>query len=76
MHAVAGNGRAVVNWAAAASNGSPITGYTVTASPGGARVLVSAANTTATVQGSAYVESKMANATFWIDPIGQVHPFR
>ena len=51
VHAVAGTGQAVVNWAAAAGNGSPITGYTVTASPGGARVLVSGAHTTATVIG-------------------------
>ena len=33
--AVAGDGRATVSWTAPAANGSPITGYTVTTSPGG-----------------------------------------
>jgi hypothetical protein len=48
--AVAGNGRAVVSWSAAAANGSPITRYAVTASPGGASVTTTGA-TTATVTG-------------------------
>ena len=34
--AVAGDGQATVSWTAPAANGSPITGYTVTTSPGGA----------------------------------------
>ncbi|MGY1652636.1 S8 family serine peptidase, partial [Geodermatophilus sp. SYSU D01119] len=33
--AVAGNGSATVSWSAAPDGGSPVTGYTVTASPGG-----------------------------------------
>ena len=48
--AVAGDGRAVVSWSAAGDNGSTVTGYAVTASPGGALVTTSGA-TTATVTG-------------------------
>ena len=33
--AVRGDGQAVVSWAATGGNGSPVTGYTVTAAPGG-----------------------------------------
>jgi hypothetical protein len=40
VSAVGGNGQAVVNWNAASANGSPVTGYTVTASPGGAMASV------------------------------------
>ena len=48
-----GNSQASVSWAAPASNGgSPVTGYTVTASPGGATATTSGA-TTATVTGLA-----------------------
>jgi hypothetical protein len=36
VSAVAGDGQATVSWTAPAAHGSPITGYTVTASPGGA----------------------------------------
>jgi hypothetical protein len=50
--ATAGNGQAVVHWAPPALNGgSPVTGYTVTASPGGASVQVGAGATSATVGG-------------------------
>ncbi len=48
--AVAGNGRATVSWTAAAANGSPVTGYRVTAQPGGAFATTTGA-TTATVTG-------------------------
>ncbi len=36
VSAVAGDGKATVSWTTPAANGSPITGYTVTTSPGGA----------------------------------------
>jgi hypothetical protein len=45
--ATAGNAQATVSWLAPFSNGSPIVGYTVTATPGGAEKFV-AANVTAT----------------------------
>jgi hypothetical protein len=50
--AVAGNGQATVNWTAPASNGgSAITGYTVTAVPGGQTATSSGSATSATVSG-------------------------
>jgi Zn-dependent metalloprotease len=53
VSAVAGNAQAVVSWTAPASNGgSGITGYTVTAAPGG-RTATSTGATTATVAGLA-----------------------
>ncbi len=45
-----GDGSAVVSWRAPSDGGSPITGYTVTASPGGAKATTTGA-TTATVTG-------------------------
>ena len=36
LAAVPGNGRAALSWEASGPNGSPVTGYTITASPGGA----------------------------------------
>lgn len=45
--AVAGDATADVNWVKSDPNGSPIRGYTVTASPGGAQVVVPAAESTA-----------------------------
>ena len=50
VEATAGDGRATVSWAAADDNGSPITGYAVTATPGGATVRT-AGTTSATVTG-------------------------
>jgi hypothetical protein len=38
VSARAGDAQATVTWSAAAANGSPVTGYTVTAEPGGATV--------------------------------------
>ncbi|WP_141823057.1 glycoside hydrolase domain-containing protein [Humibacillus xanthopallidus] len=51
VSAVPGDRRATVRWSAAADNGSPITAYTVTASPGGATVTVAGTATTAVVTG-------------------------
>jgi Concanavalin A-like lectin/glucanases superfamily/Fibronectin type III domain len=52
VSAIAGNQRATVSWTAPASNGgSPLQGYTVTASPGGQSIGVDASATTATVGG-------------------------
>jgi len=46
-----GNGaQATISWTAATANGSPVTGYTVTVSPGGAKVTTTGA-TTSTVTG-------------------------
>jgi hypothetical protein len=50
VSAVGGNGQAVVSWGAASANGSPVTGYTVTASPGGRSATTTGA-TTATLTG-------------------------
>jgi len=50
--ATPGNGTATVTWSPPTNNGgSPITGYTVTANPGGASVTVSAPATTASFSG-------------------------
>jgi len=49
VHATASGGQASVSWVAPANHGSPITGYTVVASPGGKTVKVS--GTHATVSG-------------------------
>lgn len=49
--ATSGDGKATVAWAAPADGGSPITGYTVTASPGGKQVTVAGSATTATITG-------------------------
>ena len=46
----AGNGRVVVSWTAPAANGAPITGYTITTTPGGATVATTGA-TSAVVSG-------------------------
>src|SRR5664280_187945 len=50
VSAVGGNGQAVVSWGAAAANGSPVTGYTITANPGG-RTASTTGATTANVTG-------------------------
>jgi hypothetical protein len=51
--ALPGDRRATVSWSAASGNGSPITAYTVTASPGGATVSVSGSARSAVVTGLA-----------------------
>ena len=51
VSAVPDNGRATVRWTAATSNGSPVTGYTVTSSPAGASATVSGSATSATLTG-------------------------
>lgn len=49
--AVPGDRSATVSWTAPDGNGAPITGYTVTASPGGATVRVAGGVTSATITG-------------------------
>ncbi len=49
--AVRGDRRVTLAWTAPAANGAPVTGYTVTASPGGARTTVAAGSTSALVTG-------------------------
>ena len=49
--AVRGNGQATVSWVKPAANGSPITGFTITASPGGVVKTVGPEATSATVEG-------------------------
>ncbi|GAA2499992.1 glycoside hydrolase domain-containing protein [Terrabacter carboxydivorans] len=51
VSAVPDNGRATVRWAAATANGSPVTSYTVKASPSGATTTVSGSATSATLTG-------------------------
>jgi hypothetical protein len=51
VSAVPGDKRATVRWTAPADNGSPITSYTVTASPGGATVTVAGTSRSAVVTG-------------------------
>jgi hypothetical protein len=50
---VPGDGQATVRWAAATDNGNPVTGYTVTASPGGAQVTTNGSARSAVVPGLA-----------------------
>ncbi|WP_323101230.1 glycoside hydrolase domain-containing protein, partial [Intrasporangium sp. YIM S08009] len=51
VSAVPGDGQATVRWAAATDNGNPVTGYTVTASPGGAKVSTNGSARSAVVTG-------------------------
>lgn len=48
---VAGAGKATINWAPTTANGSPVTGYTVTSSPGTKTCATNASTTTCTVDG-------------------------
>jgi hypothetical protein len=51
ISAVGGDGQAVVSWSPASANGSPITRYRVTASPGGATASVNGTTTSMTISG-------------------------
>jgi Domain of unknown function (DUF1906)/Fibronectin type III domain len=51
--AIPGNGSAKVSWTAPSDGGSPITAYTVTASPGGAIATVAGTSTSTTITGLA-----------------------
>jgi surface antigen len=51
VQAAAGNQRATITWSAVSGNGSPVTGYRVTASPGGASLAVGAGATSAVLTG-------------------------
>jgi alpha-tubulin suppressor-like RCC1 family protein len=58
VHGIAGNGSAVVSWTAPSSSGEdPITGYLITASPGGASVL--------TDQQASYEVGGLSNGTLY-----------
>jgi hypothetical protein len=46
-----GNAQASISWSAAPANGSPVTGYSVTASPGGATAYISGATTSTVMSG-------------------------
>jgi len=51
VSATGGDAQAIVSWSAPSGNGSPITSYSVTASPGGASVTVDGSQLSATVGG-------------------------
>jgi hypothetical protein len=51
VRAVPGDRAAIVSWSAPEANGSPVTGYTVTSSPGGATKTVAGDGNTATIPG-------------------------
>jgi hypothetical protein len=51
VHASAGTHQATITWSPAAPNGSPVTSYRVSASPGGASATVSGSSTSAVVPG-------------------------
>jgi Glycosyl hydrolases family 18/Fibronectin type III domain len=68
LSACAGAGWASVSWSPAPSSGGPVTSYTVTANPGGAKTTVAAGKTAATVSGlapgTAYTLSVQASNGF------------
>jgi hypothetical protein len=72
--AVAGDRQVLVTWAAPAANGSPITGYTVTAAPGGATCTTTGALSCTVgglTNGTAYTFTVVAtNAIGNLDTIG------
>jgi Domain of unknown function (DUF1906)/Fibronectin type III domain len=51
VSATGGNARVAISWTAAVANGSPVTGYTVTASPGGAKDSVNGSTTSTVMSG-------------------------
>jgi len=68
LSACAGNSLATVSWTAASSSGTPVTGYQVTANPGGATVTVPAnvtlADLTGLTPGTAYTFTVQAINTY------------
>ena len=84
VHAVRGDRSALVSWNPASDNGSPITGYTVTSSPGGITSTVAGSATGATVTGltngttytftvkavSAFGTSVASAPSNWVSPAG------
>ncbi|NMM23539.1 MAG: DUF1906 domain-containing protein, partial [Phycicoccus sp.] len=51
VSAAGGNARATISWSAASANGSLVTGYRVTATPGGASATTTGTTTTTTITG-------------------------
>ncbi len=76
--AVGGNASAQVSWAAPADNGSPITGYTITASPGPRTMTVTGDTTTARLtnltNGTSYTFTVTATNEHGSSPASQVSP--
>ncbi|CCH90152.1 protein of unknown function [Modestobacter italicus] len=75
--AVGGDRSAVVRWTAATANGSPVTGYTVTAAPGGATATTTGATTatlTGLTNGTAYTFSVTATNAAGTGPASAPSP--
>ena len=73
VSAVAGDGSATVSWRAAVDNGSPVIGYTVTASPGGTVATTTGATSVrmaGLTNGTAYTFSVTATSALGTGPAG------